>query len=246
VRVEWSTEELVEADRLAGLGLLTAYITHDMINPLSAILNLAMVVRQLTTTERTGTDPGAETGKYLGDLIAEAGRLSRLVSELRNFSPRPGEAEEGVDLNSLVESALLLCAPRLKLEGISVATGLAADLPWLRCNRARVHQAVRNLVLSAGAAVEGCRDARVAITTGSTDGGNALLVEVRDNGAPVQPQSADALFAPFAAPRSCGLALPAARAIAEAHGGRIEIAAVGEETSLRLRLPLSGNARHPR
>jgi len=246
VRVEWSPEELIEADRVAGLGLLTAYITHDMINPLSAILNLAMVVRQLMTVERIGTDPGIETRKHLGDIIQEASRLARMVSELRNSSSLPGETEDTVDLNHVVESALLLCSPRLKLEGISLTTSLAGGLPWLRCNRARIQQAVRNMVLSAGAAVEGRQNPRVTVTTGSLGDTDGVFVEVRDNGEPPPPESVSTLLVPMAALRTCGLALPAARAIAEAHGGGIEIAAAGEETSLRLLLPLYRNAGHTR
>ena len=148
MRIEWSSEELIEADRLAGLGLLTDYVTHEMVNPLSAILNLAMVVRQLSSVERGEASAAAETHKHLGDIIAETSRLARMVSELRDSARRPGETEDAVDWNHVVQSALLLCSPRLKLEGITQTTSLATGLPWLRCNRVRIQQAVRNLMLT--------------------------------------------------------------------------------------------------
>jgi C4-dicarboxylate-specific signal transduction histidine kinase len=167
-----------------------------------------------------------------------------MVSGLRDSARRAGDTEDAVDWNDVVQGALLFCSPRLKLEGVTLTTSLAAGLPWLRCNRVRIRQAVRNLLLSACTAVEGRRGPHVSVSTGAQGDGEGVFVEVKDNGDPLPPDAASTLFVPMAASRTCGLALPAARAIAEAHGGRIEIAEVGGDTSLRLLLPLSRNDGH--
>ena len=94
-------QKLLQSDRLASLGQLSASVAHEINNPLSGVLNLSMLMQRLLTDD--GIPPGRlqDFRKYLSQVVNETTRVGRIVSDLLAFSrrskPQRVEAESEQD-----------------------------------------------------------------------------------------------------------------------------------------------------
>jgi two-component system sensor histidine kinase KdpD len=220
-------------------GLLSA-VSHDLRTPLAAITGSATTLR-----DDGGLDP--ETRRDLLEAICEeAERLERLVSNLLDMTrldaglvePR----REWVPLAEVVGSALTRLERRLS--GRPVETGIPDDLPFLSVDPVLLEQLFVNLLENAakhtppGTPIE-IRAARE---------GGTLQVDVADRGPGLPLGEEERIFerfhrGPHAGGRGVGLGLPIARAIAQAHGGRLVASnRAGGGAVFRLTLPAGADA----
>src|SRR5262249_39728456 len=81
-------KKLVQSDRLAPLGQLSASVAHEINNPISGVLNLAMLLQRMLKENGVPPERLPEFRKYLAQVINETGRVGRIVSDLLAFSRR--------------------------------------------------------------------------------------------------------------------------------------------------------------
>jgi signal transduction histidine kinase len=116
--IDLNRRDLTDIDQWAGLGRLASSLAHEVINPLSAVLNLSMVLRQLMEEANPPAGRRGEIGKYLDDMIRELMRVSRALSEVAAYSQLSRTGTEASDLNRMSENALALVSHRAKLENL--------------------------------------------------------------------------------------------------------------------------------
>ena len=198
-------------------GLLSA-VSHDLRTPLAAITGAGTMLRSDVALE-------PELRRDLVDTICEeAERLERLLSNLLDMTRLESGAvtprREWVPLDEVIGAALTRLERRLA--GRQVTTTIAEDVPLLSIDPVLVEQLFLNLLENAakytppGSEIE-IRAARE---------GGTILVEVADHGPGLTPGDEERVFERFyrgahASVRGVGLGLPIARAIAQAHGGRL-------------------------
>jgi two-component system NtrC family sensor kinase len=222
--------QLVESEKLAGIGRLAAGVAHELNNPLQVMIGYLSLNRDL---------PDRRLARQLGAIEEEALRCKGIVDGLLELS-RPTVTSGPVDLRELCEDvagglriSARVAAPHLCVEGAAVALG---DGPKLR-------QAVFNLMKNAVEAAGPAGDVQVRI--GAADG--VVEVAVSDTGPGIAPETKLRLFEPFftTKPTGTGLGLSVSRAIALAHGGDIEIGCPDSGGAVfTLRLP-HAPGRHP-
>jgi signal transduction histidine kinase len=268
---------LVQTERLAAVGELAAGIAHEANNPINfasnALRELARRVADLGAfagqlaridwgdpealrasaaglaklREELGIDELAES---VAELVGIAGegleRTQRLVGDLRDFAA-PGEAaRRPVDLRRGLASTIQLVRPALRQSRIRIELRLDLDpeLPPVEGDPRALNQVFLNLLKNAAEALEG-RGGNVWVSARRE--GDAVRVEVRDDGPGIDPAELLLVFEPFhttkPAGRGTGLGLAISRRIVSEHGGTLEVeSSPGAGARFTVRLPLQGGA----
>ena len=173
-------QKLLQSDRLASLGQLSASVAHEINNPVAGVLNLSMLMQRMVKEDGIPPNRIEEFRKYLAQVTNETARVGRIVSDLLAFSRRSKPQRAPADLNKIVKMTLSLVQHKMKLSNVAVESNLVDDLPAAPCDQSQIQQVVLNLLLNAAEATHGKSERRVWVST-STDGGFVRLV-VSDNG----------------------------------------------------------------
>jgi len=247
-----SQHQLLQRDRMAALGTLSAGVAHEINNPLTYLLvNLDYVMRRLRAASASD-DPMGELarGMHGGGLPAlvqslqqsvdGANRVRQIVRDLLTFSQGSVEQRGITDVRGIVESAVQMAWHEIRHRARLVKS--LADVPPVDANEARLGQVFLNLLVNAAQAIpEGHADANeIRVSTRTDEAGNAI-VEVRDTGVGIEPQVLPRIFDPFFTTKGecgTGLGLSISHGTVRALGGRIEVESErGKGASFRIVLP---------
>lgn len=217
---------LVQAERMAVLGRLSAGLAHEIRNPLSSIRMHVQLLGRDPAVPRSTTDL----------LLGEIDRLEGILSDLLAWAGPARLEKAPVDLAALAEEALRLMAPQLEHRGTRTESELT-PLPEISGDRDRLRQVLRNLLTNARDAVG--TGGRIRVATRAEPGW--VVLEVEDDGPGIPAALEGRLFEPFATGRrdGTGLGLAITRQIVAAHGGTVAAESVPGRTVFRVRLPLS-------
>jgi C4-dicarboxylate-specific signal transduction histidine kinase len=213
---------LSQAGRVMTMGMLSASLTHDLSQPLAAILANGQVARRLC--ERGKESSGLELQEIIADIIASSRRAGGILRQLRRvFVSEASSLREPINLNDVVREVLDLMRSDLVRDGISVVSQLAPTLPCVSGDRVQFQQLVLNLILNACDAMHdnAAGDRQVTVTTRAGHAGVQLLVE--DVGTGIDPKQIGVMFEPFFTTKRerLGLGLALCRWIVLAHAGEL-------------------------
>jgi PAS domain S-box-containing protein len=212
--------ELEQANRITTMGLLTASIAHEIMQPVgAAVANANAGLRWL---ERE--PPQVEKARNsLVRIIKDGNRASEVIDRVRALVKKAPPQKDRVDINTLILDIVALVSSDTRKGGVSVRTQLSPDLPLVWADRIQIQQVILNLMMNAIEAMSSTEeDSReLQIVTGQVSSG--VLVEVRDSGSGLDPQSLERIFDPFHTTKSggMGIGLSICRLIIEAHNGRV-------------------------
>ena len=221
--------DLLRAQKAAAWQEVAQRIAHEIKNPLTPIQLSAQ--RLLRHIERGAAAGGANARSEFEKLAAECARLiesevrtlESLVDAFSQFARFPSARLEAADVNSIVRSAVELFHGRL--EGISVRTELAAELPAVKADRELLRRVIANLIDNAAEAMEGATIRRLQITTRADAESDAVEIEISDSGHGISPADKERLFLPHFSTkdRGTGLGLAIASRIIAEHNGTIRV-----------------------
>lgn len=236
--------ELAHMNRRATVGELSASITHELYQPLTAILANTETAEMLVQ----GLGPGmADLREILGDIKRDDLRASEVIRGLhRMLTKAPVELQE-VNLNEVVSEVFAFLSAQASARRVILTTYLATSAPRVSGDRIQLQQVVLNLVMNALDAVDSASGDERRVVIGRTTVVDAAVAEVsvEDSGTGVPPGQADRLFEPFFTTKQAGMGmgLSIARTIVQSHHGRIWVEnRDGGGAVFRFSLPL---ARHP-
>ncbi|MGI8881017.1 MAG: PAS domain-containing sensor histidine kinase [Jatrophihabitans sp.] len=219
-----------------------AMVSHELRTPLSSIIGYLEVILDDPDAERF-TD---EQSRYLAVVDRNARRLLRLVGDLL-FAAQVGAGSVSVrrtsaDLATILQEAVDSVAPKARGAKVELLLDIAAELPPWPIDPDRIGQAVDNII---GNAVK-FTPAGGSVSVRLSGVRDAAVIEVTDTGPGIAAADRASIFEAFyraqaatqAAVPGVGLGLAISRAIADAHGGRLELADTGSHgTTFRLTLP---------
>jgi two-component system sensor kinase FixL len=213
-------EELAHALRVATLGELAASLTHEINQPLAAVLTNANAARRLLGGDQTER---SEVPEVLADIAGDAKRASEIIRRLRELFRKESLEHKLLDVNGLVQDVVSLWRHDLERRRVAVSLALGNDLPPVLGDAVQLQQVVLNLLVNSCDAIAAA-DGPHQITIETKRGGPARLVlSVRDTGIGVKEIELQRIFERLVTskPDGLGMGLAISRSIVEAHGGRI-------------------------
>ncbi|MHC1547567.1 sensor histidine kinase [Phyllobacterium sp. K27] len=224
--------ELVQANRLAILGQVTAGVAHEINQPVAAIRSYAD--NAATFLGRNQVDPAKDNLKAIAGLTE---RIGSITDELRTFS-RKGTGESGpVSVSDIIEGAMLLLGSRFRQRAGQILTEMPPPDVRVYGNRIRLEQVLINLMQNALEATEGGPTSKISVRYSIDE--DELRLIVADNGPGIPDSIMQMLFTPFntSKDRGLGLGLVICHDIVAEYGGHIEVesSSAGTEFTVHLK-----------
>ncbi|NMB74423.1 MAG: PAS domain-containing protein [Myxococcales bacterium] len=232
-------QALIQSERLAAIGRMSAMVAHEIRNPLSAIgLNAELLEEELLRLER---GVGDEPRKLLASISGEVERLTQVTDEYLRFArlPKPHLAPE--DLNAIVRDLLRFLGPEMTRAKVEVHLELDAATPPLPLDESQVRQALINLIKNSVQSMP--EGGTLRIRTDRSDG--TVRLRIQDSGRGMDAACLERIFDPFFSTRDggTGLGLTLTQQIVLEHGGRIRCeSAPGQGTCFVVEFPSPGPA----
>jgi len=221
-------------DQYNEIATLAGGLAHEIKNPLSTIrLNMELLAEDFAESDQP-RDRRAQA--KMATVQRECQRLQDLLDDFLNFAKVHRLRRERASLNLEVQRALDFFRPTADEANIEVVPYLAPDLPGVMLDREMFQSALLNLLLNAEQAMPD--GGQLVVRTRTTPQGVEL--ELIDTGCGMDEKTRGMVFQAFFSTKSggCGLGLPTARKIVEAHGGTISLQSeLGKGTQFSIKLP---------
>ena len=226
-------DQLVQSERLAALGEISANLAHEIRNPLVTIGGFARRLER----KFSASDP---SGRYAGIIASEVHRLEQFLDQVLHFGQDRKPVLGAVHPEAIIEDSLRLFSPQFKEAGIEVRRALPPELPTLEADANQLRQVFINLFSNAA---EAMAEGGVLTLSGGLEPGPPAVVRiaVSDSGGGMEPEALGNIFSPFFTTKSGGhgLGLSLSQRIINAHGGRITVENLpGRGLTFQLHLPL--------
>ncbi|HEV1994047.1 MAG TPA: ATP-binding protein [Candidatus Acidoferrum sp.] len=222
--------EVLRAQKSAAWQEVARRIAHEIKNPLTPIQLSAQ--RLLRFLERSDPSQSAATRhSELAKLVQECSRLierevstlAALVNEFSQFVRFPTAKLVPTNANTIVHQAVEVFSGRL--DGITLKTALAENLPAVRADGGLLRSVVVNLIDNAAEALENSAFREILVSTTAHSDAETVVICVSDTGTGISPEDKDKLFLPHFSTkdRGTGLGLAIAARIVAEHGGSIHV-----------------------
>ena len=228
-----SRQQLVQAEKLASIGEMSAAVAHGLRNPLASLRAAAQLVR------RHPASPSAT--EHLDAIIDEVDRLDRRISHLLSVSRPAPFHPVSESVPRIIEELLPAVAQPIREQRVELEMAVPSGLPPVRVDPVQLEQVFLEIVSNALDAMPS--GGRLRIGAFVSDGASPadVVVEVADTGGGIPAHVLPSVCEPFFTTRQegTGLGLAIAKRYVEQNGGRLEIASrPGVGTTVRVRLPM--------
>jgi polar amino acid transport system substrate-binding protein len=253
-------QQLVQADKMASLGILVSGVAHEINNPNGLILlNMPLIIDYFKDTQAIVEAYYKEQGDFeaaglpysrvhtklpskLLEVQDGAKKIKRIVDDLKDFARRD-EAEHNnlLDCNATVQKAVRLVENTIQKSTGHFNEHYTEDLPKIKGNAQRIEQVMVNLILNACQALNNTEEG-IYISTGYDRHRGDVVLEIRDEGEGIAPENLTRLTDPFFTTKrdrgGTGLGLSVSDGIIKEHRGSLEFASTpGQGTTVTIRLP---------
>jgi PAS domain S-box-containing protein len=231
--------ELAHVTRVTMLGEMTASISHEVNQPLAAVVSAAGACLRWLGRDIPNLD---EARRAVDWIIKEGNRASEVVRRVRALANKTSTDKVPVDVSDVAKEAVELMRPAIVKHDISLRTEFASALPLVLGDRVQLQQVIINLVMNGIEAMQTVTDRqRELLVRSECDQSYGVLVSVMDTGPGISSENADRLFDAFFTTKSngMGMGLSICRSIIQAHGGRMSaVSSVGPGARFQFTLPL--------
>ena len=217
LEIKQAQDKLIQAEKLASLGRLTADIAHEIRNPLSALGGFGRRLLKNTTEKKQK--------EYAEIIVSEADRLEHVLSDVLTFSREARFHFKKARVNEIIRKSVNLYRENCKEQSIDIKVQFETDLPVL-IEMDQVEHAVNNLISNA---IDAMPDGGALTVTTQKEQANDITyvaVHISDTGEGIPEENLPLVFEPFYTTKKIGhgtgLGLSITRRIVEEHGGFIQ------------------------
>jgi len=212
--------DLFRVQRLTHLSELTASLSHELNQPLAAILSCAQAALRFL---ESATPDLNLFRTILGNIVEDDKRAADVIRSLRSLVKGEVKEKEPLNINEVVQDILPLFRSEAIIRNVEIKTDLDNSLPLVRGDKVQLQQVLLNLVMNATEAMSQipAQQRMIVLRTHAAD--SRIQVSVRDFGPGIDPAKLGDIWQPFFTTKGTGLGigLSICTSIIEAHGGRI-------------------------
>lgn len=255
-------QQLIQADKMASLGILVSGVAHEINNPNSlALLNMPIVIEAYDDSKEILEAYYQEHGDFtlggldyslmreevpymLEEMLAGAESIKRIVEDLKDFSRQEDSTfQDYVDINKVTQAAVRLVDNSIRKATRRFSLSYAVSVLPVLGNAQRIEQVLINLILNACQALDN-PDKGIVLTTRYDPGLSQVSVSIRDQGCGIAPEHLQHLTDPFFTTKretgGTGLGLSVSATIVQQHGGTLDFDSTpGVGTTVTLTLPVT-------
>ncbi|GAB6106485.1 hypothetical protein JCM19376_04410 [Fusibacter bizertensis] len=241
--IENQQNQLIQSEKMASVGQISAAIVHEINTPIGAIKGNAqmfeMVLNQLEQFDDAEKmkDKLTQIKPAVSMIITASDRVSQIIKSIKSFSRIDQSAFKEADLHEAIESVLILTSNLWKSR-ITIHKNFS-ELPLINCYISLINQVIMNLVVNAIDAIEGVGE--ITVSTGVIN--DEVYVSVEDTGMGIPEADLKQIFVhgfttkPIG--KGSGLGLALSKDIMDKHLGRIEvISEVGKGSKFTIWIPI--------
>jgi C4-dicarboxylate-specific signal transduction histidine kinase len=213
--------ELARVTRISALGALAASISHEVNQPLAAVVTNADACAMWLSIEPPNLE---EARAAVESIVLQGTRASDVVKHIRAMFTKSTPEKNPVQLNELIPQVGTLVQAQASRHEVSIQTELSPGLPAAMGDRVQLQQVVMNLMLNGIEAMSGVDGRpRLLVIRSEIRDMDEVLVAVRDSGIGIAQKDLKRIFDAFFTTKAqgMGMGLSICHSIVEAHGGRL-------------------------
>jgi signal transduction histidine kinase len=232
-QLEQSQRALIQVEKLAVVGRMTASIAHEINNPLHSVQNCLHLAqrKELSANDRE---------EYLKMAVEEVERLANTVRQMLDFYRPSAIDRTPTDINEIINRVIKLLDKQLRVKRITIKKQLNQNLPSVLVVDNQIQQVIFNMFLNAMEAMP--FGGTISLKTSSNQ--QDVSIFIKDTGLGIAEEQREIIFEPFVSfkEKGLGLGLTVSYGIVTAHGGSLElISTSGDGACFRLLLPAFHN-----
>jgi two-component system NtrC family sensor kinase len=233
-------ERLLQSQKLAAIGQLSAGIAHEINNPLAIIRQEAEWMQQvLKKSAAAAAKEMEELQSSLHQIVQQVDRCTEIIRNLLDFARKREPVIQPVDVNRILEDMTMLVEKEARHHNIKIVRQYDRNLPVIYSDAPQLRQVFLNLLTNAAHAIE--KDGAVTLATGGGPNGSVHIM-ISDTGCGIAPENLKKIFDPFFTTKpegkGTGLGLSICHGIIQRLGGEIGVQSiVGQGTTFTVTLP---------
>ncbi|MFY0689300.1 MAG: PAS domain S-box protein [Cyclobacteriaceae bacterium] len=239
VHLQETQAQLIQSEKMASLGVLTAGVAHEINNPLNFILGSYLGLSEMLK-EDSGDDE--VLSQLLDNLKIGVDKAAGIVKGLNQFSRDQDSFDEDCDVHIILDNCLIMLNSQLK-EHIEIKKDYAEGQLQCKGNVAKLHQVFINIITNAKQGIE--TNGEIKISTRRI--GNSISIEIADTGCGISKENLPKVLDPFyttkAPGEGTGLGLSITYNIVTQHSGQLDLSSKPNEgTTVKILLPIEIDA----
>jgi two-component system NtrC family sensor kinase len=232
---EFTRKKIMESERLALIGQLSANVAHELNNPLQGIVTYSHLLLESKCQEDAETDS-------LQKIVIQANRCRDIIRGLLDFSRQRKPDKTLCDVNDVLKDCVSLLEKQAQFQNIQITYDLQADLPKAIIDPSQIERVFINLIVNAADAMDGSGQLTISTRFDSLEG--FIELGFTDTGHGISRENLEKIYDPFFTTKDTGhgvgLGLAISYGIVKEHKGVLSVESeVGKGTTFTVRLPVT-------
>jgi two-component system NtrC family sensor kinase len=232
---EFARKKIMESERLALIGQLSANVAHELNNPLQGIITYS----HLLLEENTFSDDAKES---INKIVVQANRCRDIIRGLLDFSRHKAPDKTLCSVNNLLRGCISLVEKQAAFHNIKVTMDLDGQLPMVILDPSQIERVFLNLIINAADAMNG--NGQLILSTKHNRAKTCIEISVQDTGHGISEENMEKIFDPFFTTKETGhgvgLGLAISYGIVKDHNGNISVESeAGKGTTFTVSFPLT-------
>ncbi len=228
--------KLVQSEKMASLGIMSAGVAHEINNPLNFIMGGYLGLENYF--KNTDVPCDKDIPYFLSSIKVGVDRASEIVMALNQFSRNTESNSEPCDIHAIIDNCLIILSNQYDNQ-LEIVKDYSNKLPQLKGNSSKLHQVFFNILTNAIHATNAVGHIKIS----TKPFGSSALIEISDTGCGIKREYLDRVTDPFFTTKEpgkgTGLGLSIAYRIIQEHSGELKIDSVEQNgTTVTIKLPL--------